>query len=578
MTDAEIRRWLRKNSPQRIVLVEMDYMQQVGVGDAAVPTKGTLYFANAPYVDETGPTPYRDCVKAAPRYTRALDRATLRGQFHSSVSTLDLDNTDNALDYLLALPIDGSEIRVYVGEVTWAKSDFVHLFSALSVKASVSPPGDMISIEIKDTSLLLNKSIGGTTAVGGTGPSADRFRPFNFGWVHQVDPILLDPVTFRYVHSDTGTNTAAVAVRANAVVLASPAAWADNGDGTFTLVNNPQSDQIKCDVVAYGATSVDYRMSDMVSEIVGNRGGLTAAGKYAGPDATVSSEISNDYHCGINISEKRNIIDVLDDMMSSVNGAWSVDRLGNFYYFRMRPEALYEIIAGSGGTLTVKREINKDDVDVGTLKIDHSAPAYVGYQSYANLNWTQQTQFSSSLAAEDRDQYTRKGSYSDAFYGEEPGTTQYLGGTVTFRGGAPELYHLSMSDYQLVATLISGATDDAVPDPATGYKIKTNYQASWSSIRRSQNLPWREFVDGSYGLDFYDLELGNIVNLTYPRYGFESGALLQVCSTTIDPMEGVELGLVRRRFAGVLGLPPNHELREDNSRELREDSSHELRE
>jgi hypothetical protein len=131
MTEAEIRRWLRKSSRQRVVLVEQNYMYQVGLGDSAVPTSGTLYFSTAPYIDQAVPRAYVDCVKAPPVYTRSLDDS-LQGAYRASVGSALFDNTDGQTSYLLDLPIDGSSCTVAIGEADWARSDFVTLFTCLA--------------------------------------------------------------------------------------------------------------------------------------------------------------------------------------------------------------------------------------------------------------------------------------------------------------------------------------------------------------------------------------------------------------------------------------------------------------
>src|SRR4051812_28116569 len=123
---ASVRRWLRKRS-KRVVIVEVDYMYQVGLGGGAVPTLGTLYFSNRKYIDEDVPRSYIDALIDSPRYSRSLNRDTLTGAYDVSISSLKFDDSDKRVSYLLDLPIDGSEVRVYVGEADWARSDFIHL-------------------------------------------------------------------------------------------------------------------------------------------------------------------------------------------------------------------------------------------------------------------------------------------------------------------------------------------------------------------------------------------------------------------------------------------------------------------
>lgn len=568
MTEAEVLAWLRKDSRKRVVLVELDYMYQVGVSEDAIPTRGTLYFSNFAYVDETGSplVRYQAVLIQVPEYQRSLDRKTLRGRYNASVDKLSINNADGEFDYLMDLAIDGSEMRVYVGDQDWDRSDFVHLYTCLSLRAT-APSKKVINIEVRDPGLLLRKSIGGMVTVGSPvgspttpGPSANRFRPINFGYVHQVEPIILDSANLIYVHSDTGTNTTAVAVRDNGVDVN----FTDNGDGTFTLDASPDG-QVTCDVHAYAddglsspTDTTHYRISDAFDELIGVRCGLTAAGRYSGAGSIYELDGVNDYHMGITIPEPSSVVDdILEQLTNTSNGFWAFTRLGLFYYDWMRPEALGFFIADGA---PISATITKDDIRGDSFSIDHNIPSYVGYQAYGNVNWSDQTQFATSLTPAERDQFTRKGYITEAFFGEDissPPFMAYRGDDVSWRGGAPELYHLSLSDSQVVRTLIAGPDDTSIINPldAVNLSVEINLQ-DWASVRRSQFLPWMEFIDVEVGLDFYGLELGDIVTLDFPRHGLSGGKLMQVCSIRIKPSKAaVSLGLVRRRFADVNVAP-----------------------
>jgi hypothetical protein len=68
-------------------------MYQVGLGDSAVPTSGTLYFSTAPYIDQAVPRAYVDAIDSVPTYQRSIDRTTLRGKYSANIGALVLDNS-----------------------------------------------------------------------------------------------------------------------------------------------------------------------------------------------------------------------------------------------------------------------------------------------------------------------------------------------------------------------------------------------------------------------------------------------------------------------------------------------------
>lgn len=552
MTEAEIRNWLRKDQRKRVVLVELDYMYQSGFGDDAVPTLGTIYWSNFEYVDNDASTPtrYQAALMQAPEYERSLDRSKLRGQYNVNVGDLVINNADGEFDYLIDLAMDGSEVRVYIGDETWARSDFVHLYTALALKVDI-PAKKTIRIDLRDPGLLLNKSIGGTVTVGGTGPNANQYRPLIFGFIHQLEPILVDAGTSTYAFADTGTNTECVAVRNDGV----PVTFTDNGDGTFTLAVPPSgNEKITCDAVSYADASDDtsYRVSDAFDTLLGTRAGMTALGRYNGNGQMFEFHGFNDYRIGKAIAEKQNCVEIANDLADTANGFWAFTRLGSFFYDWLRPEALTHYVANVG--VSIAAEVTKDDVRGDKFALSHNLPTYVGYQAYGNVNQVRQETFASSLTEDERAMYTREGYLTEAFIGEEAGTSTYVGSVVTWRGGAPELYHLSLSDSQVVKTLISGPSD--TDETTTGVPSPDSDLRSWASVRRSQNLPWVEFVDVTVGLDFYTVELGDIVNVVFPRFDFDGGRLAQVVSIRMRPSDGViELGLVHRRFSDVSGIP-----------------------
>lgn len=566
-----------------VVLVEVDYMYQVGVGESAVPTVGTEYLADKMYEDSSIPRTYDDCVIGLSQFLRAINRETLQGQYSITVGSLVLDNTDRRKTHLLYRAIDGSEVRVYFGLRSWAREDFYHIFSAVSVKAE-SQERTQITIELRDSGLLLNKSVGGSVEVGGSGPSANRFRPLNFGFVNQVTPISYDSALLKYVHSDTGTNTAAYDVRDNGV----PVGFTDTGDGMFTLSASPAG-EITCDVLGdYDGSGLSYRVQHMMQWLIGDKCGLSAAGKYFGPGYadTLAVDPSNSYHLGINISEKRNVIEILDDITNATNSFWAINRIGQFYFGWMRPEALEVFLGEYAGSVSLQTEIVEDDVWEDSARLTHNNVTYNGYQPHGNLNWTRQSTFADSLTPEEVEKYRREGYYTPEYYGEDPGTTSYLG-PLSWLGGAPQEYHLTMSEPQVISTLISGPDDTTVIDPdyevlSGGVLVPSpqsveDYLGNWSSVRRSQRLPWMEFVDFSAGLEMYELELGHIVKFTYPNWDFDDGMIMQVCSVDIVMIDGqnpphVNLGLTHRRYAGVADVENNVLLLEDGTPILQENN------
>lgn len=544
ISDAQFLAWLKVDNNQRVTLVEQDYRYQVGPDATAVPTTGTIYASDRGYVNAAVPRLYPDYVAAVPTYSRSIDRNKLSGRYNVNVGTLEYHNADGLLDYILDLAIDGSEIRFKLGDPTWAYSDFRTIFVARSLIA-VAPSADRISVHLQDTSVLLNQSIGGTVAVGGTGPNASKFRPFNFGFVHNLDleSLNVNSASLIYAHSDTGTNTAAVNVRDRGV----PIGFTDNADGTVTLTASPAG-MITADVLATDGTAGGggYHAIDAVLRIVGTIAGLSASGNYYGPSAMLllAGEVANNPHVGVSVPDKRNIIDLLDEILATINGFWFIRSNGKFAFDRLRPDALafFQPLLGISATIV------EDDIFPKAIAVSHNTPTYYSYHAFGNINQQIQSDLAGVLTPDQRALYTRKGYFTAAYKGETPNATSYLG-TPSYQGGAPQLYHLTLSQAPDTLTLISTPDDTTVP---FGGSTVDFYLIQWSAVRRAQMLPWIEFLDITVGMEFYALELGNIVNVIVPRFGMDNGKLFQVVTMNVmlSTMQ-IGLGLVRRRFSNT---------------------------
>jgi hypothetical protein len=526
VTDSQFRDWLARDNSDRCVLVEMDYVYEL----EGAPAVGTLYLSDKVYFDGnvnspvTGP--YIDCVNSVPQFSRSLTGDNLGG-YTSSIGTLEIDNADGDQDFLLDLAIDGSDIRFYYGDVSWHRSDFVLIFSALSSVAS-APSFDRISVQLKDTGLLLNQSIGGVSLVGGVGANANQARPVNFGYVHNLEALVLDSALLIYVHSDTGDGTAATDVRDRGVAVT----FTDAGDGTFTLDASPAG-TITCDVVATPSpdSPAGRLVSDAMLEFVGFRAGLLALGKYAGAGDTFTAGDDDDYPVGISIPSAQNVIDLLGDITSSGNCFWAILRTGEFTFGRLRPNDIASLLLGSPTPETTS--MVEDDIDAGSFRLDHAVPQYYQFQAYMSKNWLVQTDLASSLTPDEQAVYRRDGIYllQDPSVG------------VSYND-APQLYNKSLAVSPVLDTLLSGAFDE----------LDLPFLETWMDTRRAMFLPWIETVTLTTGIDFYELELGDIVNLTMARFGDDDGVLFQVISINLKLSAAkIDFKLVRRR---LLSDPP----------------------
>jgi len=542
MTDAEFRAWLTRDNEHRVVLARMSYQYESG----GAPATGILYFSNLPYIDEDGdpdPIAYLSAIKSTPQYSRSLSGERLGG-YSSSVGALELDNADGALDYMLALPIDGSEITFLCGGIDWPIADFRSMFVALTVKI-IAAAWDRITVTLRDTSLLLDKSVGGESSIDDGSPAVDNWRAANFGLLHQLECKLVDQSTLTYAHSDTGDGIAyspdfEQTVRDRGY----PILYTDNGDGTISLDVTPDGEITTDLLMVEGTNPPGYRaVSDAMQWLVGTRCGLTALGKYYGPDDTYdlrpntdigawSLDGGQDYLIGISIQNKTNVEQLLNDLCDTGICFRAIRRDGMFTFGRIRPNDIASLGVASQAT------IREDDLD-DNIRIEHATPTYYRLQAQMNTNWRIISNPATALLPEELAILTRDG------------LTQIQADAigVTY-ADKPELYNLTLVQSPLIETLLSG--DDEFYD--------AEYLVQWMEVRRSTFLPWMETVTVTVGLEYFELELGNVVTLEVPRFDFDAGELTQVIGIDINLMNAkITLRLMHRRLAAP---PPEGWVRE----------------
>lgn len=553
--------WFKRDDVLRIILVEIDYITQNGSGSGGTPQELTLYLANYAYFDNENSRPYRDCVRAVPRFNRALNKETLRGRAVTGIGSLEIYNPDGTFDFLLANAFDGSKIRFYMGDAgdvasarpEWLRSQFIHIFTALGVKVR---EGDnkLLSISLGDINALLKQQLSTDVTVGGSGPNANRIRDYSFGMVRQIEPVLKDAGSLTYAWHKNGTNAQLLDVRCKADAIA----YTDAGGGDFRLLANP-SGKIVCDLVstrgtsdvaAVGLTATlgSYRISDAFYQIVGIEAGLATSGQYADRSANFEFQWTNDYHIGGSWTSGTKIEDIIDQLCDTGNCYTATRRDGLWTYGWMRPEALDFFLPANAppGTNAISPVATiDDDDDLEPPKIDHADPGPYKVQAYGNVNWTEQSEFDATVASNPTllDLYSRKG-YSPAQYtGEEPSATTYLGaGASTYRGGAPQLYHKMMTTELDVRTLISCRSD---ADAAV-------HLMDFEAVRRAVRLPWLEFLTRVVDLSYYQVEIGNLVTNNSTRYSRFSLSNINYQVYAIDialSERRITLGMVRRRPA-----------------------------
>lgn len=316
MTDSEFLSWANSVSSTKCVLVEV----QVYSGGSET----TRYLSNKDYISKPTDSP------ANKLYTSALtgsvsisEKLSIDGQASISYGDVEILNNgefDNWLnDVWVSRPIS-----IYVGDVTWAKSDFRKVFDG-TVKNIGSRSRNTLNIILRDKSQRLNTAMSDVT-LGGSTDNKNSLIPLCFGEVHNIEPLLANPALLKYqVHN--GPIERIIEVRDNGVPVTFTQ---DLSTGTFTLASNPAG-VITCSIQgAKVSGTYSNKVGDLIKLIVTTYG--KAADKFTNSDLDLSNisafNTANPQPIGIYLADRANVIDVCNQLTTSVGAQVVVGKDG----------------------------------------------------------------------------------------------------------------------------------------------------------------------------------------------------------------------------------------------------------
>ena len=300
--------------------------------------------------------------------------------------------------------------------------------------------------------------------------------------------------------------------------------WIDNADTPATITTaHPAFGRVTVDVDK--PISTNSRASDIIRYLTVDRAGLPS-GNFSGPLASFTEDgASCDFKLGVAIPERKNLTDVLDDVLFSVNGFWGFDQFSNLVYGRIRPWDL--------GSLAIALELGSDDIkSIDSIVVDHLQPTYKSVQGFFQKSWTDQKDGFAGGVQLDWISYLTAGGL---FYGTQPiVSTRYEDN--------PGLYHKTMIASPDYMTLISQYDCAKAFEE---FKI-------WLEDRRKLTLPSLEILRLKSTLIAYALKLGDVVNVTLDRFGLDAGARFQLIGKAVSLTDAaVSLALIRRHVADV---------------------------
>lgn len=478
VSDADFLIWLAKDGVQRELLGELACYS----GGATTRYVSRFGFTSRP-TDTPANTDYPDLLLSLPQFV-AKASELFTGRTTVSFGEPVISNENGDRDSWLNDAWDGRAAVWYLGDPSWPKSDFRRVIYGVTDDI-VAQDSSKHGLRLRGREQLLNKPIQ-STLIGGSDANANKPIPLCFGQCFNVEPVLVDASLKKYqVHA--GAINAISDVRVNGVTVAYTA---DLATGTFVLTA-AATGRVTADVQGAKPGGTYYtKTADLVSYIAQTYGGLSSGDIDASSISTINTAAP--YTVGVYVRDRANTIDVIDQLVTGIGAAWSFTRDGALRVFRLESPS---------GTPTVS--LVADDIAEAGIKVVRRVLPIKTVRVQYQRNWTLQPggDLATSVVDGPRALYLATGQTKPA----TNTTTNYL--------MAPEPSERPSTIY--------GGTDAQTE--------ATRLAALYAQLRFVYDLQC--FVAPGR------VNLGDVISLDHPRFGFSGGVLCVVVGITERPTD-----------------------------------------
>lgn len=487
-----------------------------GDSDLTISREFRIFSATSEFTtletDELASTPFFGTLVQPLQFTRSLLGSDIIGNFSSGQGTLQIANTDGEYDFLIqSFAIDGRDIVVKVGREGDAYDNFYTVFSGTASDWVVQE--DVVNVKLVDNAYLLDvpaqpNNYAGTGGQEGTTDLKGKRKPRAFGYVQNITPAFVVPSSLIYqvndgpifsidkvydrgvalsIQGDVSTYAALVSTSVVAGKFVSCVAL-----GLFKLGSTPTG-TITADVYGDAKGTVNYWQTTpqiirrlLQSTTLADPQDLYVPSFVALPTPAFSALVG--YY--IAPDDTNSVADVISDLMGAIGGWGGFQRDGRFALgiFKTPIGTTPNAVFDRSDVLQISRE---------ALPSALTPPPYRFRCSYQH-NWTVQTDVAGSVGSTQTSFLAQADRYSDST-------------DLTVKTDHPFAV-----DRKPIASYFASQTDAQ----AESDRLLTLYKAKAGLYRFT------------VGVQPFALDLGDIVNLTYPRWDLVVGRNLRIVEMT----------------------------------------------
>lgn len=461
--------------------------------------------------DALASTPFFGTLVQPLSFTRSLLGSDIIGNFSSGTGELELANTDGEYDFLIqTFAIDGRAIVVKVGREGDNYDNFYTIFNGTASDWIVQE--DVVKIKLVDNGYLLDVTVqpnlyAGTGSLEGTADLKGKRKPRCFGFVKNISPPLVIPTSLVYQVND-GSVSAISAVydrgssltfnadfATSALLLAATIPAGNYATckalGLFRL-NTAPTGTVTADVSGDNSgTGFVSTSADIVRRILSSTSSIAdPLGLYVPSFTSVNTAQPADIGYYVAPDDTNTIADAISNIMGAIGGWGGFRRSGQFEVgiFLTPNNTQTNALFDRTDVLQISRE---------ALPSALTPPPYRFRCAYQH-NWTVQTDVAGSVGATRTSFLAQTDRYSDSI-------------DLTIKTDHPFAH-----DRDPIPSYFNNQADAQTESD----RLLTLYRTKAALYRFT------------VGVQPFILDLGDIVNLTYPRWDLTVGRNLRVVEMT----------------------------------------------
>jgi hypothetical protein len=464
----ELSAWLESDDSIPCVLFEVQGHYQ--------GSEQVFYFSTLPYVTGSSESPQNTAYLPLATGGGLSESVSLAGGASVSFGTLELENTDGSLDHLPSVVWSNRRFSAYLGDPSWPRSQF-KLVQAGYVDSMDAKNRDYLTLRLRDNLQALNYPL----SEGKLDNTDETFIPLSFGDLSNVTPILSNPQTLTYkVH--TGPVADIEEVRDNGVPVEFTK---DLSNGEFTLSNSPIGN-ITASVRGDNASGYTDTVAGLILRMVSG-----FSPDHTLPSAEIDSanfsgfETSHPQCVGVYYDSRVNIISAVNYLAKSLGASTYMSRTGKLRILRLSP---------AGGSPIAS--ISPANISQGSFSIKELPQVEPAVRLAYNRNYTVQESLITGIPERHKQQWQENWKYRTA------------------KNESAVSLHKLFDEPEAEETALQVGSE-------------AQQVAQWRvDLMGTQRTVYGCRVVGSAAL----LEVGDVVMLSYSRYGLDNGVLARVTS------------------------------------------------